>query len=110
MADPAAPPPPSTGQNPVPDQAPATSAQQEEQRRLEAERITNEHRTKTAHDDRMLNTVALTAPAAPVINPDGINPKSPLCFLRMNDSYYCLLNYPLVVGFTALDPTQNTQQ
>ena len=84
MADPAAPPPPSTGQNPVPDQAPATSAQQEEQRRLEAERITNEHRTKTAHDDRMLNTVALTAPAAPVINPEGLTQDLSM-FSTLND-------------------------
>ena len=73
MADPAAP-PPSTTPNLVPGQAPDINTQQGEQGRIEAERAAEERHIKENQDNRQLNTVAPTAPAAPVINPKGINP------------------------------------
>ena len=60
--------------NPVPDQAPGINTQQGEQGRTEAERAAEERRIKENQDNRQLNTIAPTAPAAPVINPEGINP------------------------------------
>jgi len=94
--------------NPVPDQAPGINTQQGEQGRTEAERAAEERRIKKNQDNRQLNTVAPTAPAAPVINPEGINPSLSLSIPPMNDFYYRLSDYSLVVGYSVLDPTEKT--
>ena len=94
--DPAA--PLSSSSNPVVDPVPGALSQQEEQRRREAEWAAKERRVKEAqdkiaHDDRQLNTVAPLAPAAPVINPEGLTPDPPLSlFTPLNDFCY---HYPI---------------
>lgn len=77
---------PSTSLNPVANPASSALAQQEEQRRREAERAAEERRAKENqdkldHDNRLPNTVAPMAPAAPVINPEGLTQDLSLCSL-----------------------------
>lgn len=81
---------PSTTLNPVADPASSALAQQEEQRRREAERAVEERRAKENqdkldHDNRLPNTVAPMAPAAPVINPEGFNAAMILNHMRTID-------------------------